>query len=98
MVELAPNYAEAWRRRGALYAADGDDEDALGDLREALRLEPRHFGALDQISRLLEAQGDTSAALEACQSLATLIPQAEGLRQRMLRLQGAGKPKVERAI
>ena len=87
VVDLAPKFAEGWRLRGAVHAAHGDDEEALSDLREALRLEPRHFGALDQIGRLLETQSDIQGALEAYKRLAEIIPQAEGLRGRLQKLE-----------
>lgn len=87
VVAIAPKFAEGWRRRGALNAADGNDEEALSDLREALKLEPRHFGALEQIGRLLEAAGEAGAALQTYQRLSELIPQAEGLRQRIQKLE-----------
>lgn len=88
---LAPDHAEAWRRRGALQAQEGNGEDAIGDLREALKLEPRHFGALNEIARILEESGDARGALEALRRLAELIPYAEGLRQRLLKLEDAAK-------
>ena len=91
IVLLAPDYAEAWRRRGALQAQEGNGEDAIGDLREALKLEPRHFGALNEIAKILEASGDARGASEALRRLSELIPFAEGLRQRLLKLEEAAK-------
>lgn len=94
-VDLRPRFAEAWRRRGALHAKEGDDEEAMSDLREALRLEPRHFGALDQIGRLLEAQNDAAGAVEVYRRLLAIIPQAEGVRQRVNKLAPAAqKPEA----
>jgi tetratricopeptide (TPR) repeat protein len=92
-VQLAPRYAEAWRRRGAVQAAEGNGEEALGDLREALQIEPRHFGALNEIARILEEAGDTQGAAEALRRLNELIPNAEGLRQRLQKLEGGRKPQ-----
>jgi tetratricopeptide (TPR) repeat protein len=92
IIDIAPRFAEAWRRRGALHAADGNMEDAVGDLRETLRLEPRHFGALDQLGRILEAGGDAPGALEAFTRLSEIVPFADGLRQRLERLKGEDKP------
>jgi tetratricopeptide (TPR) repeat protein len=91
VISLAPGHAEAWRRRGAVQAAEGNGEEALGDLREALRLEPRHFGALNEIARILEEGGDHRGAAEALRSLEALIPHVEGLRQRLLKLEDASK-------
>jgi tetratricopeptide (TPR) repeat protein len=93
VVTLAPRYAEAWRRRGAVQLDEGNGEDALGDLREALKLEPRHFGALNDIVRILEESGDASGAMEAMRRLANIIPHAEGMRQRLLRLEEAARSR-----
>lgn len=87
IVRLAPRFAEAWRRRGALQAAEGNPDEALDDLRETLRLEPRHFGALNEIARLMEEAGDPAGAAEALRRLAEIIPHAEGLRQRVQKLE-----------
>jgi tetratricopeptide (TPR) repeat protein len=92
VIDISPRFAEAWRRRGALHAADGNQEDAISDLREALRLEPRHFGALDQLGRILEEGGDGPGALEAYSRLAEIVPFVEGLRQRLQRLKGEDQP------
>lgn len=91
IVTLNPRYAEAWRQRGAIQLQEGNGEDALGDLREALKLEPRHFGALNDIVRILDESGDVSGALDAMRRLAQIIPHAEGMRQRLLKLEDAAK-------
>jgi tetratricopeptide (TPR) repeat protein len=87
VVDLVPRYAEGWCLRGMVNAAEGNDEEALSDLREALRLEPRHFGALDQIGRLMETQDDTVGAVEVYKRLLEIIPQYDGLRLRLKKLE-----------
>lgn len=95
LVELAPDYPEAWRRRGAIQAQEGNGEEALSDLREALKLEPRHFGALNEIARILEETGDARGAYEALKRLSELMPFAEGLRQRLQKLDDAAKAQPD---
>ncbi len=46
LVETAPDYPEAWNQRATVYFHLGEFENSLMDVAEALRLEPRHFGAL----------------------------------------------------
>jgi tetratricopeptide (TPR) repeat protein len=95
IVSLAPRFAEAWRRRGAIQAQEGNGEEALSDLREALKLEPRHFGALNEAARLLEESGDARGAFEALTRLSEIIPNAEGLRQRLQKLETAAKDQPD---
>ena len=42
---LDPALAEAWHRRAIARFQSGDIPGAIADIRETLRLEPRHFGA-----------------------------------------------------
>jgi tetratricopeptide (TPR) repeat protein len=95
IVNLSPRYAEAWRLRGRVQAQEGNGEEAISDLREALKLEPRHFGALNEIAGILEETGDARGAAEALKRLSEIIPFAEGLRQRLQKLEDAAKSQPE---
>ena len=44
VVELKPDYVEAWNRRATLYFVNKDYGKSLADLRQVLAREPRHFG------------------------------------------------------
>ncbi len=46
LIESEPDWAEAWNQRATVYFHLGELENSLQDVAEALRLEPRHFGAL----------------------------------------------------
>ena len=46
VIELNPNYPEAWNQRATVHFHQDKLEDALWDIAKALELEPRHFGAL----------------------------------------------------
>ena len=50
VVDLAPDYTEAWNRRAYVHFVRKDTERALGDLRRALALDPNHFKALDGLA------------------------------------------------
>jgi tetratricopeptide (TPR) repeat protein len=47
VIELKPDFAEAWNRRGNAYAALGDEDRALADYDRALALNPYQFGAME---------------------------------------------------
>jgi tetratricopeptide (TPR) repeat protein len=46
VIELKPEFAEAWNRRGDAYAALGDEDRALADYERAIVLNPYEFGTL----------------------------------------------------
>lgn len=83
---LAPEAAEAWHQRAQALAAMGDAAAAARDLREVLRLEPRHFGALVTLSMLQEQRGDAAAALRSLAAALALHPHLRGGRQRLWEL------------
>ena len=45
IIEIKPDYVEAWNRRATIYYLKKDYAHALADIREVLAREPRHFGA-----------------------------------------------------
>jgi len=83
---LSPQSAEAWHQRAQAYAALGDSAAAARDLQEALRLEPRHFGALVTLSMLQEEGGDARAALRSMEAALALHPHLRGGQERLREL------------
>jgi len=77
VVELKPNYTEAWNRRATLYFLQKDYGRALADLREVLAREPRHFGALSGLGLILQELGDDKHALEAYRRALAINPHLE---------------------
>jgi tetratricopeptide (TPR) repeat protein len=85
-IVLSPASAEAWHQRAQAYAALGDAASAARDLQEALRLEPRHFGALLTLSMLQEQAGDARAALRSMEAALALHPRLRGGAERLREL------------
>ena len=52
IVKIKPDYVEAWNRRATVYFTKKDYGRAMADLREVLKREPRHFGALSALESL----------------------------------------------
>lgn len=46
------NFAEAWNKRATVYYMLGDFDLSMIDINETLKLEPRHFGAMDGLSMI----------------------------------------------
>ncbi len=74
VVDLAPDFTEAWNRRAYIFYTEGDYERALGDLRRVLALDANHFKALDGTGRILRQLGFKQQALQAYQQLLSVHP------------------------
>jgi tetratricopeptide (TPR) repeat protein len=77
IVKIKPDYVEAWNRRATIYYMKKDYGHALADIREVLRLEPRHFGALTGLGLILQDIGDDKQALEVYRRALAVYPRLE---------------------
>jgi len=89
---LGPDSADAWHLRAQAHARAGDRAAAAADLREALRLEPRHWGVLLTLSTLQEERGDAAGALRSVDAALAIHPKLAGgeERRRALRRKAEG--------
>jgi tetratricopeptide (TPR) repeat protein len=74
IVAIKPDYVEAWNRRATIYFMKHEYGKSLADLREVLKREPRHFGALSGLGLILQELGDDKRALEVYRRTLTLYP------------------------
>jgi tetratricopeptide (TPR) repeat protein len=74
IIEIKPDYIEAWNRRATLFFALKDYGRAMADIREVLNREPRHFGALAGLGMILEEIGESKQALEAYRKALAINP------------------------
>jgi len=74
VTELAPDFAEAWNKRAALRYHMGQLAGALEDIEAALKLEPRHFGALAVKSAILADMSKWQDALAAYRAALVINP------------------------
>jgi tetratricopeptide (TPR) repeat protein len=77
IIDLKPDYAEAWNRRATMYFTKKDFGHALADIAQALAREPRHFGALTGLGMILQEIGDDKRALEAFRRALEIDPHLE---------------------
>lgn len=74
IVELQPNYAEAWNRRATVYFLKKDYGQSLNDIRQVLAREPRHFGAIAGLGMIMQELGEDKRALDAFRRALDLHP------------------------
>jgi tetratricopeptide (TPR) repeat protein len=77
IVKVKPDYVEAWNRRATIYYMKKDYGHALEDIRQVLKREPRHFGALAGFGLILQDIGDDKQALEVYRRVLALYPRME---------------------
>jgi tetratricopeptide (TPR) repeat protein len=77
IVKIKPDYIEAWNRRATLYYMKKDYGHSLADLREVLKREPRHFGALSGLGLIMQDIGDDKQALEVYRRALAVYPRLQ---------------------
>lgn len=87
LTDHAPDFAEGFNARATAYFLTGLYGPALADLRRALALNPRHFGALTGLAVILDETGDSKAAFAAIERAVALNPHDPDLNALFERLQ-----------
>jgi tetratricopeptide (TPR) repeat protein len=87
IIKIKPDYVEAWNERATLYYTRKDYGRALADIREVLKREPRHFGALAGLGLILQDIGDDRQALEVYRRVLAIYPRMEHIPDVVKRLQ-----------
>jgi tetratricopeptide (TPR) repeat protein len=77
IIDIRPDYIEAWNRRATVLYMQKDFGAALNDIREVLAREPRHFGALSGLGIILQELGDDKRALEVFRRALAVHPRLE---------------------
>lgn len=80
---LDPDHAEAWHQLAQARFANGDANGALAAVSETLKREPRHFAALQSLSRFAEAREDWTGAYAAWKKALEIAPHLQGGAERL---------------
>ncbi len=87
IIEIKPDYTEAWNRRATVYFLKKDYSNALADLGKVLTREPRHFGALSGLGLIMQDIGDDKRALDAYRKALDVYPRLKGIGDKVKSLQ-----------
>jgi len=79
IIDIRPDFIEAWNRRATIYYGKKDFGRALADIHEVLAREPRHFGALSGLGMILQQLGDDKHALEVFRRALAIHPRLENI-------------------
>jgi tetratricopeptide (TPR) repeat protein len=77
IIEIKPDYVEAWNQRATIYYLKDDYAHAIADIGQVLAREPRHFGALSGLGTMLQQLGDEKDALAAYRDALKIDPHLE---------------------
>ena len=81
LIQIAPEFAEAWNKRATLYFMLGENDLSIADCDEVLSREPNHFGALSGYGLLMLRQGEYRRALEYFEQALTANPNMPGVQR-----------------
>lgn len=87
LVDHAPEFAEGWNARATAYFQAGQYGPSMADIRQALRLNPAHFGALAGLGIILEDLGYEERALAAFEAARDIHPHRPDLQVAVGRLE-----------
>ena len=74
IIEIKPDYVEAWNRRATIYYQKKDYNRSLADLRQVLAREPRHFGAIAGLALIMQDIGEDKRALDMYRKALEIYP------------------------
>ena len=80
VISLEPDWAEGWNQRANALFIAGDPIRSMLDIGEALKREPRHYGAMMGLGTILRQQGDDKRAMVAYRRALEVYPQLEAVK------------------
>jgi tetratricopeptide (TPR) repeat protein len=92
VIEVHPNYAEAWNKRATVYFLIGRYNDSIKDIEKVLELEPRHFGALSGLGMIKRQQHDLAGARAAFEEALSYNPHMEGAKRALEEIESEERP------
>ncbi len=81
VISLEPGWAEGWNQRANALFLLGDPIRSLLDIGEALKREPRHYGAMMGLGAILRQQGDDKRAMVAYRQALAIYPELEAVKE-----------------
>jgi tetratricopeptide (TPR) repeat protein len=86
IVTLQPSFVEGWNRRATVHFLMKDYAKSLADIDEALKLEPRHFGALSGLAQIMTETGHKKDALATWERVLDIYPMMRSAQDRVATL------------
>lgn len=94
VIENNPKFAEGWNKRATVYYLIGDFDSSIMDIKETLKLEPRHFGALDGLSVIFIHLQQYKNAIEVYDEILKFFPNNLNILEKRKRLETLISKKI----
>ena len=79
VIEKKPNFAEGWNKRATAYFMMGEFDKSMLDINQTLKLEPRHFGALDGMGLIFMHLQQYNQAIEIYNQMLKIFPNNQSI-------------------
>ena len=94
IVTLQPDWTEGWNTRASVRFDNGDLDGSMADVEHVLKLEPKHFGALEGMAMILQKTGLDKRALEIYRRALSIYPHQPSVQETVdkltLQVEGQG--------
>ena len=82
VIEKNPNFAEGWNKRATVYYMLGKFDASMMDIHETLKLEPRHFGAMDGMGLIFIHLEQFDKAIDIYDQMLKIFPNNSSTKQK----------------
>ena len=94
VIELEPEFAEAWNKRATVNYLMGDFSQSISDCEHVLALEPRHFGALSGLGLIYTELKNPELALDAFKEALEVNPFMPNILENIKHLEKEIRKKI----
>ena len=98
VIQLKPEFAEAWNKRATVYFLAGEYRRSLADCDEVIKRNPSHFGALSGYGQIYMQLDQPEKALEYFRRALEVNPNLDGVQSMIERLEQLESHRRRRSI
>ena len=80
VIEKNSKFAEAWNKRATVYYMMGKFDKSMLDIYETLKLEPRHFGAMDGMGLIFIQKKEFDKAMDVYEQMLKIFPNSGSIK------------------
>ena len=82
VIKINPSFAEGWNKRATVYFIMGKFDESLKDIKETLKLEPRHFGAMDGMGLIFIQTQQFDKAIAIYDQVLKIFPKSKSIKEK----------------
>ena len=86
VIEKNPTFAEGWNKRATVYFMLGKFDKSMIDIIKTLKLEPRHFGAMDGMALIFIQTQQFNKAISIYDQILKIFPKSISIIEKKERL------------